>query len=584
MRHRHTWLSAIVLAVAVMAASAATQTPAEDAKVNTLAQEFQSQRAEFARRVNAATASDGLALARRESAWAATFSKKLGDIDQTRLSHDAWTVHAIMAHESALSIDAEKYYWYDFTVTPYASPLRAVSARFANLPIQTPAQRLAYLDALHDMAVTISGYEARLRAQMARSIIVPGPELDLAVPFLRAIAADPPSSAFAPPVTKLAELPAEARSTFERQVQTVIAESIAPALDRLAAFMDGPYRAKAPAGVGLAQYDGGREYYQYLIRFYTGLDLTPEAIHEIGMREVTRLDAELDKIRVAAGFRGTLAEFRRYLKTDRRFFPKSSAEIGEAMMAAIRRIEPKVGAFFTRMPKAPYGVLRLDAALEPSMTYGYYQLPNAAEPRGLYRFNGSKPEERSLVMAAATIFHELIPGHHFQLALKAENPDPSPVRRAAFYTPFVEGWAEYSSDLAGEMGMYDDPYDKAGRVAMDLFLSSRLVVDTGMNALGWSRERAMTFMRDYTLESDLQISTETLRYAADRPGQALAYKLGTLKIHEIRDRLTREMGPSFDLARFHGYMLDSGSLPLGVLDRYMNCFAKEQHGKGADKH
>jgi len=248
-------------------------------------------------------------------------------------------------------------------------------------------------------------------------------------------------------------------------------------------------------------------------------------------------------------------------------------------MAAIRRIEPKVGAFFHKMPKAPYGVLRLDPALEPSMTYGYYQLPSAAEPRGLYRFNGYKPEQRSTLMAEATIYHELIPGHHFQLALRAENTALTGFRRTAMYTAFTEGWAEYASDLAGEMGMYDDPYARAGRLAMDLFLSSRLVVDTGMNALGWSRDRALAFMRDNTFETELQIGTETLRYSADMPGQALAYKTGAMKIHELRDRTAKAQGSAFDLRKFHDWVLDSGSMPLGVLDAHVACLVAERHVK-----
>ena len=269
----------------------------------------------------------------------------------------------------------------------------------------------------------------------------------------------------------------------------------------------------------MSQYSGGADYYRYLIHQHTGLDLTPQQIQDIGVAEIARLEGELDKVRVAAGFSGSFAEFRTFLKTDRRFFPKSSDDIGVTMMAAIRRIEPKIDSYFTLMPKAPYGVKRLDESLEQSMTYGYYQLPSAADPMGLYRFNGSQPESRSVLMAPATIYHELIPGHHFQLALRRESTTLSPFRRNLMHTAFTEGWAEYASDLAGEMGMYDaDPYARAGRLAMDLFLSSRLVVDTGMNALGWSRDRAMAYMRDHTLESDVQINTETLRYSSDMPG------------------------------------------------------------------
>ncbi|MBA3949800.1 MAG: DUF885 domain-containing protein, partial [Acidobacteria bacterium] len=300
----------------------------------------------------------------------------------------------------------------------------------------------------------------------------------------------------------------------------------------------------------------------------------------IGLDEIARLEGELEQARVAAGFTGTFAEFRKYLKTDRRFFAKNSDEFGDLMMAAIRRIEPRVGAFFIRTPKAPYGVLRLEPALEASMTFGFYQLPSPAEPRGLYRFNGSKSDERSVLMADALIFHELVPGHHFQMALRNENTKLSPFRRNAQYTTFIEGWAEYASDLAGEMGMYEDPYDRAGRLSMDLFLSSRLVVDTGMNALGWSRERAMDYMRDHTFHSDGEIATETLRYSTDIPGQALAYKMGAMKIHELRKRAQERLGAAFDLRQFHDYVLEGGPMPLSVLEMHLGCLGDEKHPGG----
>ena len=200
----------------------------------------------------------------------------------------------------------------------------------------------------------------------------------------------------------------------------------------------------------------------------------------------------------ASGFQGTFPEFLTFLRTDRRFYPTRSEELGERMMAAIRIIEPKMLQFFSMMPKAPYGVRRLAPELEPSMTYGFYSLPDAREPMGLYHFNGLNPETRSLTMVTAIVFHELLPGHHYQMTRLAENAALTGARKTARYTAYTEGWGEYASDVAWEMGAYPDVYAKAGRLGMDLFTSSRLVVDTGMNALGWSRERAMQFMKDNT--------------------------------------------------------------------------------------
>jgi uncharacterized protein (DUF885 family) len=518
-----------------------------------------------------------LAAARDETAVARRLLTRVEAIAPAQLTHDDWITWADLKFELDTVATAEDDFWFTIPVTPYSSPLRGLTAQFQSAALRTPTDREAYLDALNRVPVLIAAYEAKLRSQMQRGIVLPAEELRLVVPFLRTFIADAPRSAFSVAASRLDGVPADAAAAFRRESDEVVGGAVNPALGRLAAFINGPYRARAPAAVGPSQYPGGAEYYRRLIRRHTGLDLTPEDIHAIGLAEVARLNGELDNVRVAAGFAGTRAEFRTYLKTNPRFFPTSADDIGNTMMAAIRRIEPQIDRFFSEMPKAPYGVKRLDEALEQSMTYGYYQVPTPADPTGYYRFNGSQPESRSLLMAPATIYHELVPGHHFQLALRRENTSLGPFRRSLMHTAFTEGWAEYASDLAGAMGMYDDPYARAGRLAMDLFLSSRLVVDTGMNALGWTRQRAMAYMHENTLESDVQIDTETLRYSADMPGQALAYKLGAREIHQLVDGVRAAQGGAFDIRAFHAYLLDYGSMPLGVLDEHVACYLGERH-------
>ena len=509
-----------------------------------------------------------------DSAWADGFLARLHKLQPERLTHDEWITYAMLENDASIQGQAAQFYWFEIPITPYASPLRGVTGTLGALPLRTDADLTAYLDALNRFPVTLASYEARLRSQMNRGIVVPAEELRLALPYIRGFGVPPAVSPFRPQTSRI---PADLQSRFLAPIDQAITAVVNPAVERLAAFIDGPYRAKAPALVGLSQYPGGRAYYQFLIRRHTSLTLTPEEIHQIGLSEVARLETELDQVRRDAHFTGTAAEFHAHLRNDRRFRATSAADIGDRMMKAIARIEPQVREFFPLQPKAPYGVRRLDPALEQSMTYGYYQLPTAAETGGYYLFNAFKPEERSVLMAEATIYHELVPGHHFQIALQRENDALIPYRRNAFFTAFTEGWAEYASDLAGEMGMYADPYARAGRLAMDLFLSTRLVVDTGMNALGWPREKAMAYMREHTFESDLQIDTESLRYSADNHGQALAYKLGARKFHELRDQAAKAQGAAFDLPAFHAYVLRAGAMPLSVLDGHMACFIRERH-------
>jgi uncharacterized protein (DUF885 family) len=594
MTHTPRWLWSVTrLAAAAAALAVAFGTPAlyggqaatgEAARLKAIVDEYLGQRsggpgpATLVRSMSPdRNATLSLPRAREQAAASDALLKKLRGVRPEELGHDDWLTYGVLEFELMLSSQADKYFWFTIPITPYSSPLRSFTAPFAAFQFRTVDDLNTYIDALNQIPVLMAGFETKLRSQMARGIVVPAEELRLAIPFLRTFIADAPRSQFNVDADRLGSLQGEAIARFRPQVDDAIRMAVNPSIERLIAFVDGPYRARAPAAVGLAQYPDGLAYYTFLIRQHTGLELTAEQIHKTGLDEVARLNGELEKVRVASGFNGSLTEFRTFLKTDRRFFPKTAEQFGDALMAAIHRIEPKIDGFFSTKPKAPYGVKRLDEALEQSMTYGYYQIPTAEEPTGLYRYNGSQPESRSLLFAPALIFHELIPGHHFQLALRRESTTLSPFRRAQMHTAFTEGWAEYTSDLAGEMGMYEDPYDRAGRLAMDLFLSSRLVVDTGMNALGWSRERAMTFMRENTLESDVQIDTETLRYAADMPGQALAYKIGARKIHELRDRVQQAQGASFDIRRFHDYLLDYGSMPLGVLEQHVACFLREQH-------
>ena len=284
-------------------------------------------------------------------------------------------------------------------------------------------------------------------------------------------------------------------------------------------------------------------------------------------------------MRKKVGVAGSLEDFRRYLKTDARFFAKTPDEVGDRLMAAQNRILGKIPEFFGKTPRALFGVKRLERELEGALTFGYYQAPTATDPKGYYKYNGSNLNERTLLGASSLIAHELVPGHHFQINLQRENGNLPKFRRESGYTAFTEGWGEYASSLAEEMGMYQDPYDLAGRLAMDLFLTSRLVVDTGMNYFGWPRRRAVEYMKANTLQSDTEIETETLRYACDMPGQALAYKMGMRKLRELRENTQKALGPAFDIRKFHDAVLGSGSMPLDVLEKCIDWFIAQEKPK-----
>jgi len=238
-------------------------------------------------------------------------------------------------------------------------------------------------------------------------------------------------------------------------------------------------------------------------------------------------------------------------------------------MSAAEAFESQIDRFFLQTPEAPYGVKRLDPALEGSRTYGFYRWPEGDDPRGYYHYNGSNLDQRSWLNLTGVALHELVPGHHFQITRQFENDALADFRRASFQTAYTEGWGSYASYLGQEAGLYDDPYSHYGLYILEIFLATRLVVDPGMNAFGWSLAEGREYMRENTLESEAQIATESLRYSTDMPGQALGYQMGKRKIMELRARAEEALGADFDLRRFHEAILGSGSMPMTVLEMHV---------------
>jgi uncharacterized protein (DUF885 family) len=520
--------------------------------------------------------------AQKDAEVSRALRKRLARIDPKDLSHEERLSRDILDWQLASDDAGVAHFREFFQVTPYSSPFRSLQEVLANVKFRDLKDQHRYLDLLRQYARAIGQLRSNLESQRAQGILLPRAEIDPVVGLVRSFLRKPEESPLAVTPERLQKFYPEGAAAFQAEVRKVIESTVNPALEALAALPDSKaYRDTAPEQVGLVHYPGGEEAYGYVIALHTTLDAkdpkaTPAAIHRRGLAEVARLNDRLEAVRRQVGFEGDLAAFRRFLKSDPRFFVKTPAEVSERLLAAVRRIEPHVKDYFLRVPQAPYGVARLEPELEPGMTYGYYRQPVPGRPEGDYLFNGSKLDERSMLSAAALIYHELIPGHHFQLSLQRENGDLPEFRRNSYPTAFVEGWAMYASELAEEMGGYPDPYDLCGMLADDLFLSSRLVVDTGMNGLGWTRQQAIDYMRENTLESDTQIGTETLRYAVDIPAQALAYKMGSSEIWELRRHAEKELGAKFDLRRFHDAVLGSGAMPMTVLTKRIEGWIDEE--------
>ncbi len=502
----------------------------------------------------------------REAAQARALKARLQQIDTGKLKLEEQLSAAALRWELDGTIEGAQYFWHRFSdVTPYSTPLQSVQRVLGAYRFSNNADAQRYLMLVRELPAWLDSIRTGLAERMRRGHRLPSDELPLVRAVFSSYRQPAQQSPFWVVDARLSALADAERARFNEDLGALLNDSVANALGRLLEYLDGEYARGAPDRVGQWQYPKGKEFYRYLVRLHTTLDVTPEQVHEIGVKEVARIDSEMAAIRTSLGFTGSKAEFDAALKKDPRFYAKSPEEFGAKLMSYDARIRPRISEFFGRVPRAQGDVRRLDPRFEAAMTYGYYQIPTPTDPMGHYFYNGSKLEERSLLMAAPLVYHELIPGHHFQFNLTAENPSLPRYRRDLTFTAYTEGWGEYASRFAGEIGMYADGYERYGRLGMEMFLACRLVVDTGMNYFGWTRQRALEFMREYSLESATQIGTETLRYSVDLPGQALAYKMGALEIARLRDELRSKEGARFDLKLFHTAVLESGALPLTVL-------------------
>lgn len=519
----------------------------------------------------------------RDSAFGHALVTRARAVDTTALSHEERLTLGIVAWEGRSLERGPQLYWYEFSLLPPISPLERLRTQATAKVLRTPADLDAYL-ALVDRAGRMArALREKTLAQAARKIVVPRGQADLLLPYYRPLAQATDENPFAVSGERLVAFAPAAADSFRTGVAERVAASIAPEGAALVRYLEHDVRERGPAAVGIWQYPGGKAAYRAALEIQTTLPgITPESVHVHGLRAIAAIDSQMARLRDSLGFRGTRAEFHERLRRDPRFYEATPDAVAARFMASVHRIEPLIPRYFSRVPRAPYGVRRLDRALEPSMTYGFYNHGAAVGDSAFYNFNGSTLDRRSMLEGAAIIYHELVPGHHLQINLARENDSLPSFRRSTGYPGFAEGWGEYTSSVvAREAGLYTDPYDLYGRLAFDAFFAARLVVDTGMNYFGWSRERAMAYMREHTIESDAQIDSETWRYSVRSPAQATAYRMGRDVILELRRRAERELGSGFDLRAFHDAMIGSGSLPLFLLQRHMAWWMATQRARGA---
>ncbi len=391
------------------------------------------------------------------------------------------------------------------------------------------------------------------------------------------IVADPVDSPFYKPFLEFPDsISGAEQARLSAAGAAAIAATVTPAFVRFQTFFDETYLPAGRSTVGVWDQPQGRDFYRQRAAYFTTTDLTPEQIHEIGLSEVARIRAQMESIREEVGFDGDLAAFMDHLRTDPSFYYETSEELFEAYLAASKRADPGLVELFGRIPRMPYGVRPIPDAIAPDTTTAYYSRPADDGSRaGFYYVNLYRPEVRPKYEIEALTLHEAVPGHHFQIALAMELGELPEFRRLGGITAFVEGWALYAESLGPEMGMYKDPYSRFGQLTYEMWRAVRLVVDTGIHYMQWDRQRAIDFFRDNAAKTEADIVNEIDRYIA-WPGQALAYKIGELKIKELRARSEEALGDSFDIKAFHDLVLGAGAIPLNVLEQRVNAWIAAQ--------
>jgi uncharacterized protein (DUF885 family) len=379
-----------------------------------------------------------------------------------------------------------------------------------------------------------------------------------------------------------ASIPEARQATLRERAARAVADGVMPRRREWARFLREDYLPRAPETLGLVNRPGGRELYAYLVRGYTTTDLTPDQVHQIGLDEVARIRARMDTEMRAAGWTGDFAGFLNFLRTDPRFYATTREDLLEKASEMAKRSDDGLPALFGTLPRTPYGVRPVPAEIEANYTTGRY-FPGSMKNglAGGYIVNTSALDQRPLYELSALTLHEAVPGHHIQIALQQEAADGPYFRRSVDVTAFVEGWGLYSEFLGEEMGFYRTPYERFGRLSYEMWRACRLVSDTGIHWLGWDLEQARACFRDNSALAPLNIETELQRYIG-WPGQATAYKIGEIRLREVRSRAEAALGDRFDIRRFHDALLVDGPLPIALLDQRMDRWIAEEKARPAN--
>lgn len=518
---------------------------------------------------------DPASQAARERYWAQVM-EELDAIDPAQLRGEDPVNYAVFRQQIQSLLANQR-------LRSWEMPFNSDSAFWTNLgftarrPIRDAEGYRRYLGQLRDIPRYFDEQIANMRAGLDRGYSVPRATLGgRDVSIKEVLDAKLEDNLFYTPFKQMpANLPAAEQARLRAEAARAIEEAVLPAYRKLLAFMRDEYMTRARTTLAAEAMPDGEVLYRAKIREYTTLDLEPAQIHEIGLAEVAKIRAQMDQTIAKTGFKGSFAEFLRYLRTDPRFYPKSGDELLMRASWLAKRVDGQIGEFIGLLPRQRFAIKPVPPDLAPFYTAG-------RGGRDVYLLNTYDLPSRPLFNLAALTLHESAPGHSLQTSLAAEHEGLPDFRRYTYISAYGEGWALYSEKLGIEMNLYDTPYDYFGYLTYQMWRASRLVVDTGVHHLGWSRERAQAFLRDNTALSEHEIQTEVDRYIG-WPGQALSYYLGQMSIERSRAKAEQALGRDFDIRAFHDAILALGSVPLPVLEQRIDRFIAESREQAAAK-
>ncbi|MCO1336485.1 DUF885 domain-containing protein [Microbulbifer sp. OS29] len=506
------------------------------------------------------------------------FIRRLEAIDRSELSPSDRVNSELLAWVLASSVEAEELFLDRIPLNTFSSFYASALEANSGLAMRNVTDYEDYIARIGEFGRYFDENIANMREGIRTGFVLPEIVVQGIAPTVRAQVYNDPgkSSLYKPFVEMPQSIAPDIQKRLRKQGRVVIEKVALPAFERVADFLEKEYLKAASKTLGAEQMPGGSGYYRHNIRYYVTLDLDPAEIHRTGLAEVKRIRAEMKALIKESGFKGSFTEFTQFLRTDPQFYAETPEQLLKETAYISKRIDYVLPEFFNLLPRTPYGVVPVPNEIAPNYTTASYNPAAIGGNRGgAYWLNTHGLDQRPLYELPALTLHEAVPGHHLQNALSQELEDVPDFRRNLYLSAYGEGWALYSERLGKEMGLYTTPYEHFGRLSYEMWRAARLVIDTGIHSQGWTRQQALNFLSSNTSLSPANVRAEVDRYIS-WPGQALSYKMGEIKIRQLRAQAEKELGNQFDLRAFHNALLSNGALPLPMLEEQIQRYIEEQ--------